>query len=96
MKSSLQTEREPQVRCDALDMPLVARFQRIRWSETRRSMDGMKPGEKLILPESEYYNAHASAARLNDAYAGTRRWETRRKPGAVEVRHIDASATSVA
>jgi len=72
-----------------LDMPLLARFQRARWSETRRRMDAMRPGETLALARSEYYNAKSSTDRLNDAYEGSRRWFLKRERDRVMVRHID-------
>ncbi len=60
------------------DRPLVRRFQRSRWSRTRRRMEAMEPGDVLKLPLSEYYNAHSSALRLSDAYSD-RQWKASRR-----------------
>lgn len=60
-------------------MSMTKRFLRKRWSRTRRRMDRMKPGAVLRLPRKEYFNAHASTFRLNDAYAGERQWTLQRQ-----------------
>ena len=51
------------------------RFNRTRWSETRKKIDAMSPGEVLTFPCVEYFNCHSSVMRLNDAYDGERVYE---------------------
>lgn len=41
-------------------------------------MEAMEPGDVLMLPLSEYYNAHSSALRLSDAYSD-RQWKASRR-----------------
>lgn len=65
--------------------PMVARFQRSRWSRTRLRMDAMSAGEVLTLPLAEYYNAKASTDRLNDAYGGSRVWVMSRRAGVITI-----------
>lgn len=65
--------------------PLAARFDSRRWSRARRVMDGMKAGDAVELPMSEYYNAKASAGRLSDAYPD-RRWSVSKRGGKLTVR----------
>ena len=67
--TSQVTEATPSVDGSAL----TARFQRKRWSPTRKAMDAMKPGDTLKVPLSQYFNAHSSAIRLGDAYHD-RKW----------------------
>lgn len=64
---------------------LIDRFQRCRWSDTRKKMEKMKPGDVLHLPMSEKNNAHGSANRLSDAYEN-RMWKDSRKGGKLVVR----------
>lgn len=51
------------------------RFNRTRWSNTRKAIDAMSPGQELSFPVSEYFNCHSSVMRLNDAYDGERKYE---------------------
>lgn len=53
---------------------MTARFHRGRWSETRKQIDAMAPGDSLTFTEGQYFNAKASVERLNDAYAGMKIW----------------------
>lgn len=54
---------------------MVKRFQRSRWSSTRIRIEKMKPGKRRHFPLTDYYNCHSSVTRLNDAYAGRRKWK---------------------
>ena len=51
------------------------RFNRTRWSDTRKRIDAMSPGQELSFPATEYFNCHSSVLRLNDAYDGERKYE---------------------
>lgn len=63
---------------------LQQRFIRVRWSSVRKAMSGMRPGQQLIFPRSDYFNAYASSYRLSDADE-SRHWMARRTPGGVVV-----------
>lgn len=52
---------------------MTHRFQRSRWSDTRKSIHDLPLNSHLNLPATEYFNAKASVERLNDAY-GTTKW----------------------
>lgn len=54
-------------------IPLVARFQKVRWSRTRKRIHDMRPGQTRKFNRTDYFNCHASVYRLNDAY-GERHW----------------------
>jgi hypothetical protein len=51
------------------------RFNRTRWSDTRKAIDALKPGQSKKFPEAEFFNCHSSVMRLNDAYDGERKYE---------------------
>lgn len=53
--------------------PLVARFQRTRWSEVRRRIDVMKRGEHAYFRADEKGAVTTAITRTQDAY-GTRRY----------------------
>jgi hypothetical protein len=53
---------------------MPARFQRSRWSETRRKIDAMPEGGVLRFGADQYHNCKATVDRLNDAYAGARQY----------------------
>jgi hypothetical protein len=54
---------------------LTKRFQRARWSSTRKRIDAMEPGQRRYFPRTDYFNCKSSVMRLNDAYEGTRVWQ---------------------
>lgn len=62
---------------------LTARFQQARWSETRKRIFALQPGQSLAFPRSEYFNAHASVRRLNEA-CGKRMWVIATSGGCAE------------
>lgn len=70
------------------ELPMVARFQRRRWSVTRRQIDAMGRATRMFLDCSEYYNAKASVERLNDAYEGHRWYTLSRNRAGIEVRRV--------
>jgi hypothetical protein len=64
---------------------MTQRFQRSRWSKTRRMMDAMKPGESITRPNTEWNNAVTSAQRLAYAYDDDRKWSVSRKRTHLEI-----------
>jgi hypothetical protein len=69
------------------------RWLKSRWSETRRRMHDMKPGEEIQLPMAEYVNAHSSEMRLNDCREeGEARWRVTKKGGVLKVRREESPA----
>lgn len=67
-------------------MPLVERFQRQRWSSTRKNIEKMKAGASCRFDPTDYFNCHSSVMRLNDAYDGVRRWKMKINKGRITVR----------
>lgn len=53
---------------------MTKRFQMGRWSATRRAIHALEPRCEQVFAAAEYFNAHASVQRLNDAYDGARIW----------------------
>ena len=47
---------------------LVSRFQRSRWSPTRRAIDALAVGASVTLAAGEYDNAITAIRRLREAY----------------------------
>lgn len=73
MTPSIATLSPEQVRVK--DLPLVARFNRKRWTPERVAIDAMKAADTLAFTEAQYFNVKSSVERLNDAYEGTRVWK---------------------
>lgn len=59
------------------DETLIRRFQRARWSSTRKRIHDMRPGQRRHFKRTDYFNCHSTVYRLNDAYDGARRWKMR-------------------
>lgn len=68
--------------------PVIERFQKQRWSNTRHQIHRMTPGDKMEFPMSEYFNAKATVDRFNDAYCGNRKWRMSRQLGKITVVHL--------
>lgn len=68
--------------------PVIARFQRSRWSPTRRKIDAMGPGESATLPLEQYNTCQSSVQRLQDAYRGKRRWKVSQAGGKTTVTRV--------
>ncbi len=51
---------------------MEARFDRRRWSDTRRRIDAMKAGEGTRFPSTERHNVSTSIQRTQDAYSDRR------------------------
>ena len=64
---------------------LVEKFKKDRWSDTRKAMDAMQPGDVLTLPVTEYFNSLSSAPRLSDAYHPDRHWRVSKKGGVLTI-----------
>lgn len=58
-------------------MTMIDRFQRTRWSDTRKAIDALPIGGTATFTGKQYYNAKASTDRLNDAYDGKRQYVIR-------------------
>lgn len=75
MKTNIEhSTSNAELRSGEPDLPMVARFIRSRWSETRQKIDAMEIGQVLEFPWEEYFNSKVSVDRSNHAYAGTRKW----------------------
>jgi len=56
-----------------LDLPMVARFERKRWSQERIDIHDMKVGDELLFEGGKEY-LRSTVNRLNEAYELTREW----------------------
>lgn len=68
--------------------PLVARFQRCRWSETRKRIDALEVGQSVTLPTTEFNNITTTIQRLQEAYEDTRRWRMKTVAAGLRVERV--------
>ena len=54
---------------------MVARFQRCRWSPTRKLIDAMKVGQVETFKPDESNLVYVSVSRMNEAYDGEKIFE---------------------
>jgi len=71
---------------------MVGRFQRCRWSETRRRIDALRVGESATFSLAERYNATTSVQRLQDAYERAKQFKTRTVAAGLRVERIAPNA----
>jgi hypothetical protein len=67
---------------------MVRRFQRCRWSKTRKRIDALSVGESATFPLTERYNATTSVQRLQDAYERAKQFKTRTVAAGLRVERV--------
>ncbi len=58
--------------------PLVQRFTRCRWSNSRNKIHDLAQGEEVDLPAGDRNNIMTSVTRLQEAYEHDRRYSVRK------------------
>jgi len=67
------------------NFPLVRRFHRCRWSDTRKGIDALKVGGTMTIKATELNNGTTSIQRLEEAYEYTRTWSINKVKGGYRI-----------